>query len=198
MLNESKLSHNFWDYALNALVYVRNRSPTSANTNSCTPFEKFYGHKPDVSNLRVFGCLAYVHVQKDQRKGLQSHSRKCIFIGYPAEYKAWTFYDLATKKISTSNNAVFDERVFPGTKLGQVPDLQLPPPSAPDPAFFFEDEEPVDQVGVRQPVVHAPHPPPPQDPAILPDAPVTTRHDTSTLVLYSLFHTSEFRTSGPL
>ena len=171
MLNESKLSHNFWDYALNALVYVRNRSPTSANTNSCTPFEKFYGHKPDVSNLRVFGCLAYVHVQKDQRKGLQSHSRKCIFIGYPAEYKAWTFYDLATKKISTSNNAVFDERVFPGTKLGQVPDLQLPPPSAPDPAFFFEDEEPVDQVGVRQPVVYAPHPPPPQDPAILPDAP---------------------------
>ena len=30
----------------------------------CTPFEGWHGRRPDVSRLRVIGCLAYVHVKK--------------------------------------------------------------------------------------------------------------------------------------
>jgi hypothetical protein len=41
-------------------AYVRNRVITTAT--AVTPYERWYGKKPDVSNLRVFGCTAYAHV----------------------------------------------------------------------------------------------------------------------------------------
>jgi hypothetical protein len=68
-------------------VHVDNRCPTSALDGNITPYEVWHGRKPDVSHLRVWGCLAYVHVQKNKRKALQSHMEKCIFIGYPPGYK---------------------------------------------------------------------------------------------------------------
>jgi hypothetical protein len=61
MLAESGLSKMFWDNALAAFVHVGNCCPTSA-VPDVTPYELWHGHKPDVSNLRVWGCLAYVHV----------------------------------------------------------------------------------------------------------------------------------------
>ena len=71
MLNEARLPASFWEYAINVFVHVHNRSPTAALSNA-TPFTKWHGYKPDVSHFRVFGCVAYVHVQKDQRRGLES------------------------------------------------------------------------------------------------------------------------------
>jgi hypothetical protein len=43
-----------------------------------------------MSYLKVWGCLAYVHVQKD-KDASGSHIEKCIFVGYPSENKAWEF-----------------------------------------------------------------------------------------------------------
>ena len=65
MLNESKLSGSFWWDAVGAFVHVHNRSPTLALSGS-TPFALWYGSKPDVSHLRIFGCTAYVHIKKDK------------------------------------------------------------------------------------------------------------------------------------
>ena len=80
MLSEAGLPPSFWGEALSALLHVLNRSPTSALPGK-TPYEAFYGRKPDVSHLRIWGCVAYVHVQKDKRGALGSHMEKCIFIG---------------------------------------------------------------------------------------------------------------------
>lgn len=164
MLNEAHLPPSYWGYALNAYVHVHNRSPTSALSGR-TPFECWFGHKPDVSHLRVFGCLAYVHIQKDKRKGLAPHTEKCIFVGYPAQYKGWIFVNLTTKRESISNTAEFDERVFPGNS--KVPFVLPPPvePSAPGSPDFEENEESEDQVGVRRNNNAPPPPPPPAGPA---------------------------------
>ena len=82
MLHEARLPMSFWAEALHTLVYTLNRTPRSANPG-ITPYEAFFGVKPDVSNLRIFGSLAYVHVQKDKRGPFGSHFEKCIFLGYP-------------------------------------------------------------------------------------------------------------------
>src|SRR5215510_3977976 len=55
LLAESHLPASFWGYAVTTLVYVRNRSSTSA-LNGNVPYSCFFGKKPDVSHLRVFGC----------------------------------------------------------------------------------------------------------------------------------------------
>jgi hypothetical protein len=83
--------------------------PTASLPGS-TPFEAFYKRKPDVSHLRVWGCTAYVHIQRDKRNFLQPHYEKCVFIGYPAGYKGWKFYNPVTKRSIISERADFDER----------------------------------------------------------------------------------------
>ena len=114
MLVESHLPASFWGEALSTFLHVRNRSPTSSLPSKHTPYELWFGKKPSISHLRVFGCRAYVHIQKDQRKSLQPHSVKCIFLGYPTEYKGWKCYDPATKKVLISRDVIFNESVFPG------------------------------------------------------------------------------------
>src|SRR5882724_10834180 len=88
MLTESHLPASFWGHAITTLVHVWNRSPT-AELRRDIPYTCLYGKKPNVSHLKVFSCTAYVHIKKDKCKGLSSHTEKCVFIGYPAEYKAW-------------------------------------------------------------------------------------------------------------
>ena len=65
MLCESKLPKRFWAEALSTATYLRNRSPTNAVSNM-TPYEAFTGDKPHVEHLRVFGCLCYARVPKDE------------------------------------------------------------------------------------------------------------------------------------
>ena len=65
MLAESGLPQTFWGKAVLSLVHILNRSFTSACSDA-TPYELWYGRKPDVSHLRIWGCTAYVHVQKDK------------------------------------------------------------------------------------------------------------------------------------
>lgn len=83
MLVEAKLPPSFWGEALSTFVYVRNRLPTAALPANVTPYELVYKKKPSIAHLRVFGCRAYVLVQKDQRKSLEPHSVPCVFLGYP-------------------------------------------------------------------------------------------------------------------
>ncbi|KAI6011932.1 hypothetical protein PISMIDRAFT_117620 [Pisolithus microcarpus 441] len=84
MLDKSGLAKSFWGEALAALVHVWIRCPTDAeHVDGATPYELWHGRKPDVSHLRVWGCTAYVHLQKDQCPALGSHMEKCVFIGCP-------------------------------------------------------------------------------------------------------------------
>ena len=109
MLEESGLSKRYWGECLAALVHVLNCCPTSIVTDS-TPYEIWHKKKPDVGHLRVWGCVAYVHVQKDKRQSLGSHMEKCIFLGYAEGYKGWKFYNPKTRKVVISERADFDER----------------------------------------------------------------------------------------
>ncbi len=116
MLSESGLPASFWGEALASYVHVWNRLPTSAISKATTPFELWHGSKPDVAHLRVWGCTAYVHVQRDQRRSLEPHMQKLVFIGYPTGYKGWKFWDLTSKHSIIYERANFDERYFPARK----------------------------------------------------------------------------------
>jgi hypothetical protein len=101
MLVEAKLPPSYWEECAAAMVHVWNRLPTAALPHM-TPYEAWYKRKPDVSYLRVWGCTAYVFVQKDKQKSLAPHMEKCIFLGYPDGYKGWKFYNPTTKKVIIS------------------------------------------------------------------------------------------------
>ncbi|KAL7281334.1 hypothetical protein ACG7TL_004643 [Trametes sanguinea] len=140
LLAQSKLPPSFWGHAVSTFAHTRNRMPTSA-LEGAIPYTawKGKGHKPDVSYFRTFGCLAYVLVRKKDRKVLEPHSRKCIFVGYPEGTKAWRFWDPAARRFIISSHAVFDERCFPGNSPSiNVFGLPLDEVDIPgDPALFI-------------------------------------------------------------
>jgi len=108
MLKDKNLTNGFWVEAINIVVYLKNRSPTKI-IDYKTPFEVSFGVKPRVSHLRSFGCQAFVHVPKENRKKLDSKAIKCTSIGYCSEYRAYKLFDPSTHKVFVSRYVVFHE-----------------------------------------------------------------------------------------
>jgi hypothetical protein len=121
------------------------------------------GSTTTISHLRVWGCKAYVHVQRDQRTKTSSHTRECIFIGYPDDHKAWRFYDPKAKEVIISRDAIFDESSFfypPRIGAPVVPTSVHTPPNL---TFFLENEVEQEEDNIS---------PPPPTPAPVPTVPV--------------------------
>ena len=66
MLHHAKLPLFLWAEAVNTIVYLRNRSPTSRFKGE-TPYERWHGVKPKVDHLRIFGSCVYVHIPDEKR-----------------------------------------------------------------------------------------------------------------------------------
>jgi hypothetical protein len=97
----------FWGEAVVTTVYILNRSPTKA-LNSMTPYKTWHGHKPAVSHLRVFGCLAFGK-ELDHIGKLNDRSTLVVFIGYAEGSKAYRILDPGTQRVCTMCDVVFDE-----------------------------------------------------------------------------------------
>ena len=61
--------------------------------HNVTPEERYSGKKPDLSHLKVFGCICYVHVPDELRTKLDANVEKCIFLGYSLEHKVYRCYE---------------------------------------------------------------------------------------------------------
>ncbi|GLI63719.1 hypothetical protein VaNZ11_006773, partial [Volvox africanus] len=86
-----------------------NRSPVAGKPK--TPYELLTGVVPDVSLLRVFGCVAYAHVPKGKRDKLDSRAQKGTFLGYEANSKAYRIL-LGDGRIQITRDVVFLEDQF--------------------------------------------------------------------------------------
>ena len=65
-----------------------NEAPPAALKDE-TPFERLFGRRPDISQLKVFGCVSYVNVPDNQRRKLDAKAHKAIFVGYPPGVKGY-------------------------------------------------------------------------------------------------------------
>ncbi len=57
----------YWEHALTQAVNIQIRT---ALPGRCTPYEYTHGRRPNVGNLRIFGCEALAFIEKDKRKKL--------------------------------------------------------------------------------------------------------------------------------
>jgi hypothetical protein len=57
----------------------------------------------------VFGCSAYVHADKSQRRKLDDRAWKGVFVGYAPESPALLVHNPATRRVVSSRNVVLDE-----------------------------------------------------------------------------------------
>jgi hypothetical protein len=108
MLKEKGLPDWFWGEAVLTTIYLLNRVPCKANDNR-TPFELWYGKKPVVHHLKIFGCIVFVRNTKLNLKKLEDRGRRMIFVGYERRSKAYRAYDPVTKQVTITRDVIFDE-----------------------------------------------------------------------------------------
>jgi len=108
MLKAMGVPAEFWEEAALTAVFVLNRSLTKSLPGK-TPYEGWYGSKPSVHFLRVFGCRAYAKETRPNLRKLDDRSRPMVMLGYEAGSKAYRLYDPAKRRVHVSRDVVFDE-----------------------------------------------------------------------------------------
>ena len=109
MLAHAGLPHCYWAEAVSTAAYLKNRTVTMAFEKVATPYERWYGRKPNISNLRVFGCVAYAHIPDSQRTKLD---KKMRFVGYSIQSKGYRLLDEKTRNVLVRRDVVFNETNF--------------------------------------------------------------------------------------
>lgn len=103
LLLDAGLEKRFWGEAIRTATYLQNRLPSRSVKQ--TPYELWWGCKPDLGHLRVFGSEAYVHVPSVKRIKMDSKARKLTFVGYSMKHKGYRFLDRETDQITISRDA---------------------------------------------------------------------------------------------
>ena len=112
MISHAGLPNMYWAEAISTAAYVRNRMTTKAIKENKTPYERWYGKKPNLSHLRVFGCMAYVHIPDDERRKLNKKVEKMRFVGYSLTSKGYRLFDETKRKIFIRKDVEFNEDDF--------------------------------------------------------------------------------------
>lgn len=127
MLLAAGLERKYWNEAILAANYIKNRCPTSAYGRQFidkTPGELWYGKKPDLSHIRVFGSICYNHIPSEKRKKFEAKASKCILLGY-ATNNAYRLWDIEKKKLVIGRNVTFNEKsVLNRTKMVEIFDSE--------------------------------------------------------------------------
>src|SRR6266487_3600785 len=129
MIFQAKLPEDWWDYAVEYAVYLKNRVLTAA-VQGRTPMEAYTGRKPAVSKLRVFGCAAYpVNPKETHPKKYEPRFKDKDYIlvsmSGSSIYRLLSLRDL---KETMAADVAFDEYVFPASQMpGPAPQANLGP-----------------------------------------------------------------------
>ena len=112
MIFNAGLSRSFWGEAVTTAAYLRNRTLTSSH--GITPYERWYGEKPDVSKLRVFGCIGYALIPGNLRRKWDRKTQKLRFMGYQDQFgsKGYRMYDEQGWRIIVRRDVKFNESDF--------------------------------------------------------------------------------------
>jgi hypothetical protein len=107
VLSDTKLPKRLWMEILQTVVYVKNRSPVRP-LGSKTPYEVLYGKKPDLSNLRIPGCIVYAIIPKEKRGKSDFHVSRARYLR-PEASNQHRLYEEDSGKVIFARDVVFDE-----------------------------------------------------------------------------------------
>ena len=80
MMEAKDLRPKFWVEAIKCASYIQNRVP-HRKLDGITPFEAWSGHKPNVTQFRIFGSKAWARIPIEKRKDLQPKSKSAYLLG---------------------------------------------------------------------------------------------------------------------
>jgi hypothetical protein len=108
MMKGRSVDKQFWGEAVMTANFLRNRSPTSKLGN-VTPYEKLHKIKPNLNNLKTFGCKVQFWNHKEHKQKLDDRSFDGILLGFDVATKCYRVYNIEKKKIKLSRDVKFYE-----------------------------------------------------------------------------------------
>ncbi|CAL2276208.1 unnamed protein product [Prunus armeniaca] len=112
LLIGAHVPRHHWDDAIVTAVHLINRMPSGVLTFK-TPLQVLTQHRPLPSVLvltpRIFGCVAFVHLHKNQRSKLDPCALRCVFVGYATHQKGYSCYHPPTRRTYVTLDVTFLE-----------------------------------------------------------------------------------------
>ena len=118
LLCDMNASPYLWPYAVQTCVYNRNRVPCLA-IRFKTPYELFYGQKPEYGHLRTFGSKAIIRITGNLSK-FDPTSEPAMFIGYPENKSGYTLFSKNQQKIIESRRNVHRPAILFARVVGRT------------------------------------------------------------------------------
>ena len=111
MRSFADLPKSFWGLAWEYSVHLLNKLPTSGVPDDKTPFELFYGTKPDMKLVKIWGCPCEAMVLPEDRRDKKQDYRSisCKFVGYDEKKRCFKLVTSDSYRIVKSRDVCFDE-----------------------------------------------------------------------------------------
>jgi hypothetical protein len=116
LLSHASMPLKFWDEAFLTAIFLINRLPSRVIGQE-TPLKHLFHQDPDYSALRTFGCACWPNLRPYNTRKLAFQSTKCVFLGYSHLYKGFKCLEVKSGRVYISRDVVFDETLFPFSKL---------------------------------------------------------------------------------
>ncbi|KAE8692869.1 Detected protein of unknown function [Hibiscus syriacus] len=107
----ARLPKLLWVEAINTAAYLINCGPL-VPLDGGIPEEVWSKKEINLSHLRMFGCISYVHIDSAERSKLDVKSNKCVFVGYGGDELGYRFWEYENRKIIRSRDVIFNENVM--------------------------------------------------------------------------------------
>jgi cytochrome b involved in lipid metabolism len=120
IMKNHNVPKDWWCIAMDHVYDVTNMMPASVNSNK-SPMFMWNNKVADVSKLRVFGCLAYAHIDtKKKLPKLSATAVPCVYIGHPTDGEGYKLWNWLTDKIIICRSVEF----FEGQSGFKVPEAK--------------------------------------------------------------------------
>ena len=107
----NQVSKYIWGEAVLTATYLINRMPHKI-LNFETPFDVFHKFFPmnrlsSSLPLKIFECIAFVHIHSHNRGKLEPHTTKCVFVRYALTQKGYKCFEPISKKMVVTMDIYF-------------------------------------------------------------------------------------------
>ncbi|MBW0487248.1 hypothetical protein O181_026963, partial [Austropuccinia psidii MF-1] len=100
LMQQAKLTDQFWAEATSTATFLLNMAP---KRDGVSPYEKWFKRKPPVSNLRTFGCRAWLRIPPVKRQSkFESIAWEGIMLGYENHASAYRILRLQDRRVVIS------------------------------------------------------------------------------------------------
>lgn len=115
-LHHGRLSPLLWSVCLiNSCLLKNCITLITINGKLVTPYEAWFKRKPNLNQMRVFGCDAYIHVHT-HTDALAPRAVLGIHFGYDMQRQCYKIYSLVSERIIYTNDVRFNETSFKAFK----------------------------------------------------------------------------------